>query len=380
MAATKDKKSPLMSLMAAALSMPGYAANQPLERTMALTGAIYDEESVADSAVLTGSPNRYDIDVGRFMLVVPFGKAWGVEVSMAREVMSGASPWGTVADSAGKSALIMSGATIDDSRNEVGITLTRYLDDSSYAFSATRSDEDDYDSNGYSVSGSWDINDSMTTISAAVNYTSDTLTPTDAVIFNRIQRAEKDSRAITLGATQIINRSSTLQLTVGYTSVRGYLSDPYKLRDIRPDNRRDRFIVANYRKFYESFNAAMHFDYRYYEDSFGVHANTFQFDWHQNINASLRISPSIRFYRQNSADFFRLVDDFSSLNTISQSSDHRLGNFDALSPGLAIRYAVGDWALKASGMRYISEDRNRSTGHPAELEFTLYSMGIEWKF
>jgi hypothetical protein len=368
----------LISLTTAAMALPAFAASPPAESILSITGSTYNEESISPARTLFGSTDRYDIDIGQFHLLTPIRKDWSAEFTATRESMSGASPWGTARDVNGDTALIMSGATIDEGRNAYGIKINRYGNESSYSVAVQHSRENDYKSKGLTLGGEWNTSNKMTTFAVSANYSTDDITPTDALLFNRIAEAKKNQRKISFSVTQIINRSSVIQVNLGYANQRGYLSDPYKLRDVRPDRKKQRFLSGKYRHFVEPWNGALNLDYRYYNDSFGVHSQTFEMAWHQNIGSGFRVTPFIRYYRQSEAEFFTPVDDFSLPLTIAQSSDHRLGQFDANTYGLRSEIKFSDWKVRLSYMQYDSEDGPDS--HPANVNFSVFSLGLEWRF
>ena len=125
----------LLSLSAAAMALPAFAVNQPTETELAVKSSYYEEDPIrgSDEVVIVGDPDRYTIKVNQFYLVKPIGANWSLTFDYANESMSGASPWGAVADDEGNQQLIMSGASIDDSRNKIEGTVTRYLPDSAWS-------------------------------------------------------------------------------------------------------------------------------------------------------------------------------------------------------------------------------------------------------
>ena len=114
----------------------------------------------------------------------------------------------------------------------------------------------------------------------------------------------------------------------------GFLSDPYKLKDVRPSDKTQIAVTNSYRHFFEDSNSALHINYRYYHDDFGISSHVVDSSWHQNFGRSLRVVPSIRYYTQSAANFFTNIDDFAKPESQYQSSDYRLSAFGALSGGI----------------------------------------------
>ena len=263
----------------AATSLPAFADSQPVETSLSIGTSNYKEADIPAHLHLSGDNQRYDIDIQQFRLLTPIGGEWGAGLGVSREIMSGASPWATVMGPDGKPTLIMSGATIQDERTEVSLTATRYFEDSSAALTLTRSEEDDYRSGALAVSGEWEINGALTVLSAGLSYASDTIEPTDAAAFGRIPKESRRSRSLSLGVSQVIDRSSVIFAGLGITAHTGYLSDPYKLRDVRPRKRSESAFGVRYRRFLDNLRAALHVDYRYYTDDWGIASHTLHTSW-----------------------------------------------------------------------------------------------------
>ena len=191
------RPSPLVALTTAAMSLPALAATQPAESTLSVGVSNYQEGDIPQHLVVGGDNRRYDIDIRQFRLLTPVGRHWSLGLDVSKETMSGASPWGTVLDSDGQPALIMSGATIRDSRTETSVTATRYGEDHSVALTLTRSKEDDYEATAPSLSGEWTFDDVLTTLSAGLSYSTDDIEPTDAAAFGRVVRAKRRSTPAT---------------------------------------------------------------------------------------------------------------------------------------------------------------------------------------
>lgn len=367
----------------AATSLPAFADSQPVETSLSLGTSNYKEADIPPHLHLSGDNQRYDIDIQQFRLLTPVGDEWSAGLGVSRETMSGASPWATVMGPDGKPTLIMSGATIQDERTEVSLTGTRYFEDNSAAVTLTRSEEDDYTSDAVAVSGEWEIDGALTVLSAGLSYASDTIEPSDAAAFGRIPKESRQSRSLSLGVSQVIDRSSVVFAGLGITSHTGYLSDPYKLRDVRPRKRTESALGVRYRRFLDNLRAALHVDYRYYTDDWGIASHTLHTSWYQNVSASFQLVPNVRYYSQTNADFFRSVDDFGLPLDVAQSSDFRLAAYGAVTAGLKGVIHFPDWSVTISIDRYrASEKYGLESGieHPALLKFTLASVAFEYRF
>ena len=375
--------SPLAALTMAAMSLPAFSATQPAESSVSAGVSNYREADIPREDVIGGANRRYDIDIRQFRLVTPVGRRWSVDVGASQEVMSGASPWATVRGPDGEADLIMSGATIEDSRTEVNLSAAVYGADRSAAVTLTHSTEDDYEADALSLSAEWTFNEDLTTLSAGASYSDDIVEPSDAAAFGRVMHEERKTRSVSIGIAQVLDRLSALFAGLSVTDDSGYLSDPYKLRDVRPERRIERALSVRYRRFFPEPNGALHLDYRFFNDDWGIASHTLQSSWYQNLGPRFQIAPNLRYYSQSAAGFFLPIDNFLLPTDISQSSDFRLSAYGAVTFGVKGIVQQPRWALTLSVDRYMAgEDYGMESGpeHPARLDFTLGSVFVEFKF
>lgn len=367
----------------AAMSLPAFSATQPVESSVSAGVSNYKEADIPRRHVVGGDNRRYDIDIRQFRLLTPIGNRWSVDLGVSQETMSGASPWATVPGPDGEAGLIMSGATIEDSRTEVNLSTALYGEDRSTAVTLTSSREDDYEAKALSLAAEWTFNGDLTTLSAGASYSDDVIEPSDAALFGRVTSEERKTRSVSVGIAQVLDRLSALFAGFSITDHRGYLSDPYKLRDVRPDGRLERALNVNYRRFLPRANGAIHLDYRFFDDDWGISSHTVQSSWYQNVGNRFQIVPNLRYYSQSAADFFLPIDNFVLSTDISQSSDFRLSAYGAVTVGLKGIVQQPRWSLTMSIDRYMGGEQYGLTSgseHPARLDFTLAAVFAEFKF
>ena len=184
----KNRRSPLLALSTAALSLPVFAASQPSEIELSLKTSIYKEGDVPIHRVLDGSDERYDIDIQQFYLLTPVARNWSLTFNASHETMSGASPWYTVPGIDGKPTLVMSGATIRESRTELSVVVNRYTGNASFGVGLTHSQENDYEADAIVLLAEWDFNNKLSTLALGLSYSDDKIEPTDALLFGRVQK------------------------------------------------------------------------------------------------------------------------------------------------------------------------------------------------
>lgn len=370
----------LLALTTSALALPGVggiaiADTPPADRVLSYRVSNYQEDDLAASALLTGSAERYDIDIHQLRFSSAIGSDYSIALESSYESMSGASPWYTIQAVNGETQVAMSGATIYEKRQDVTASLRRYFSAGNLGVSFTVSDENDYKANSAAVDGSYTFANQATTLSAGIAHSDDTLTPTDAEKFNRILGAEKTTTSAFVSVTQILNQFSIFQTGISSARAAGFLTDPYKLADRRPE-RRDQFTwTSSWRRYFRDQRAAFHADYRLYDDDFGVRSHTLEFALHKTLRRSLTVVPNVRLYRQTAAEFFTPATDFVQAQPFN-SSDYRLSDYDAVSAGLRLNYTIGDYTLMLSGERY----QTTGTSAPALIDFTRLTAGLDFSF
>ncbi|MFD2230885.1 DUF3570 domain-containing protein [Alkalimarinus sediminis] len=382
----------LNALTSAALAIPGMAITAvsnnahadapPINTEVGYRYSHYQEEDLPQSDVASGSTQRYDIDVHQFRVLTPVGENYAVDATFDYETMSGASPYGTVSDADGNPLLVMSGASIEDTRMDLNVKTTRFYESGTASVIGGYSTEDDYEAFNVGFEGTVDVNDKMTTLMGGIGYSDDTITPTQAPGFNRVTNESKYTAATFIGVAQVINAQSVFQTSLNYGYSDGYLSDPYKLVDQRPNTRSSIAWNNRYRYYLGDLDAAVHADYRLYMDDWDMVSHTMAFEWHQNVDPNLRVVPSIRYYSQSQVDFYTPID--MPAQPGDKSSDYRLSPFGAVTFGLSAIAHSYNWKVIVSAERYVA-DGDLALGtvekeHPGLLQYTLVTLGFDYSF
>lgn len=377
----------LLALSTSALALPGVglADAPPTESTLSYQFSNYREDDLSRSTVVFGDPGRYDIDVHQFQLIAPIGRNSALQIAGNYEALSGASPWYTTRGVDGEPIVIMSGASgIEDRRGELSIGGSYYLENGSLSGNVGYSEEDDYRATYFGLSGERHYNNDLTTIRLGFSVSSDEIFPTDASLFNRVTDEDKRSISSVISVSQIINRVATFQTALSITETSGFLSDPYKLRDVRPDDKTQIAWASAYRHFFIDADAALHVNYRYYHDDFGINSHTVDMAWHQNLSNGFKLVPILRYYSQSAADFYTNTDDFLNPQTNYQSSDYRLSAFGAVSGGLSVVAEFGDWTATLTTERYVANEKyalhNVREPSTALIQYFRSSVGIQFSF
>ena len=394
MAATKPGKltqlpapSPLMKrLSGPLLALPAYqtgtalADAPPAFTEVGLRYTHYSEDSIDQDAVIFGATDRYDIDVTQLWIEAPLGASWSVALDVQNDYQTGASPWFVGAQQNGEPGVIMSGASIQDNRVEVGVTTRYFWADGNAGFAVSHSDEDDYEATALAFDASWNTAEDARTWSTSFSSSRDTLNPTQGVIPVFITEEDLDTQSGYFGVSQILSRTAIARIGLSYTLSEGYLSDPYKFRDQRPDTHERLSLSAGYRRFLIDADASLQIDYRYYADSWGTDSHTVELAWAQNLRGSL-LTPYVRYYTQREADFFSVIAD---TETPHYADDYRLSSYGAVTLGARWAVALGEsWTLELEAERYMTDaDWGVFDGDaaPALVDFWRGTVGVMWRF
>jgi hypothetical protein len=388
------KKTTLNSLaaLAAAAALPVHAESTPTESAISYRFSQYQESDLPEERTFSETTERYAIDVHQVGYRRPLAGDWYLRSELQYETMSGASPMQTYQNAEGQSVVLMSGASIDESRVDLKLAPTRYFSgkvDGSLGGNLAMSFENDYQSVAVGADGTLNILDNHTTLLGSVSLSRDTLAPTDAFLSAEREAADgrmKRSFSVYQAVSQVIDQNNVIQVGGGFTRLSGYLSDPYKFEDNRPNERSQYTITAQYRRYMPvRSGAALHADYRFYSDSWGMYSNTFTARWAQKLEAGavdFHITPMARYYRQTQAKFYGLniappEGDFSS-------SDYRLSSYASINLGLEARAAYKRWELSFDFQQYLADEdmmilQVPESETPALVDYTVVSVGIEYK-
>ncbi|MBL4797981.1 MAG: DUF3570 domain-containing protein [Oleispira sp.] len=380
----------LTALSAAALAIPSIAEVAPEDREISYRYSSYQEEDAPRERVFQGSLERYSIDVHQIGFRTPIGDSWYLASELQYETMSGASPTQTYKNDEGDSVLLMSGASINEERIDFKIAPKKYFKDGTAGGLIAYSTENDYESIALGLDGTLEIYDKHTTLIGSLSFSDDTLSPTDPDISDARAAADGEKRksfSMYEGISQVLNKYSVLQVGIGYTKLSGYLSDPYKFFDLRPDSREQLTLSAQHKQFINVLDgAAIISNYRYYNDDWGVSSHTLDVKWSQQFDIShyrIIASPLLRYYTQTRADFYSLqqTPPVDQLN----SSDSRLSTYGAITFGFTSELKFSQWSLHLDWQQYYSREdlalfEASDDETPALVNFSTFTAGVDYKF
>jgi len=266
----------------------------------------------------------FGIDLGRFV---------SLDASYSADAVSGATSVIYQADA------VSSATKFSDTRQEGTVGLGFHGRRSRIDFSATLGTERDYLSHAIGGGASIDLPGRNTTVAVAYSHSFDqvcdkdngTLTPeetkaltgadpcnkTDGV-FGKDKPGTTIWRDLSIDTAQVTvtqNLTPTMNLQIaGYGQVlEGFQSNPYRRVRIGQNspqehipNTRDRWsLSARLNRFLPKLHGAVHFDARFYDDTWRVIAGDVELGYSQYIGKSLLLRLHARVYQQSAAKFFK---------------------------------------------------------------------------
>lgn len=327
-------------LMAAALSLPLLSAQAeapPENGTLAFKYLDYQDSQPG--------ANRVRVTAPEVSLMTPVGNAWSVSANHIVDSITGASP-----------AYHTEALTrLHDQRRATDLSVTHYTDLTTATVGASYSAETDYVSRGLSLAGTLSTEDKNTTWNAGLNVLHDTIDPSNQIVTNE----RKNVIDLSLGWTQVLGTHDLAQLLVGHSRGKGYFSDPYKIFDQRPRTRNHNTVLLRWNHHLEASGGTSRLSYRYYQDSFAIHAHTLTAEYVQPLAGGWTLTPLLRLYSQSAADFYVEHDsNFDPFPTNPPATatyyteEQRLAAYGARTLGLTVGKKLGLWSVDLRAQHY----------------------------
>jgi Protein of unknown function (DUF3570) len=256
--------------------------------------------------------------------------------------------------------------------------------------------EHDYTHVGVDTQIAHDFNRRNTTLSGGIAWADDTVKPVGGspLAFSSLrfitgqggvqEDAEtgpssqgKRVKDLLLGLTQVLNRTTLVQINYSLSRSSGYLTDPYKVLSIvdltgdlaagpdagyglylyesRPDMREKRSLYGLLK---HDFNGnVLDASYRVMSDDWGVDSRTLDLHYRFDFGADRFLQPHLRFYSQTAADFYHTVLLDGEPLPQYATADSRLGKFDAVTLGVkyGVKMRTGQFSARFEVYRQMSQ-------------------------
>lgn len=337
-----------------------------------------------------------------------------------------------------------------ETRKQGTVSFTYEFDEAAIDFGGGASSETDYYSRYLNLGGRKDFNQKLTTVSLGLSLTDsevESVLPSrfdqyidDSAYASQIERkqiagnnakvlhGERDDWSMRLGLSQVLSKNSVIETGIGFTRAKGFQENPYKavtmvfvdpaqepdpdsglligevvpVMEKRPDTRDQMTWSTRFMHYFANFDAATHLEYRYYRDDWGLRSHTMEGDWAQAVGNGWTITPRLRYYSQNAAEFYQpyfifdqavpaypsTIDpdtgeeipgafNINDVSVASYSSDHRLSAFGTFSRGITVSKQFTKGVNLDVGFEYYTHRGNGRLGSGGEGEyadFDSYSL------
>jgi hypothetical protein len=222
----------------------------------------------------------------------------------------------------GASVDVLSNASvIKDERKQKSLSFDYIHDKTQYNLSYTNSTERDYISNTTHFSLSQDMFGDLTTVTLGFTDSRDKVGKNEGSPFKPVVAwlGHAESRSYEGGVSQVITKNLITSLTLEVITDQGLLSNPYRYiryldpttnlgytavqRQVYP-NTHTSTAVEGRAKYYLPYRAAASVSYRYFSDTWGIHANTIELGYTHPVSNEFIFEGRVRHYSQNHATFY----------------------------------------------------------------------------
>jgi Protein of unknown function (DUF3570) len=265
----------------------------------------------------------------------------------------------------------ISGASIDvlsqasqikDERKQKSGTAEYVHDKTTYSLSYINSVERDYKSNTTSFSLKQDMFGDLTTLTLGYSHTDDAVGENDGTAFVPVivWLGHAQSVSYDVGVSQILTKNWIAGFNVNVITDNGYLANPYRsyryldsssakgyslASQIYPDTRTSTAVQAE-AKYYLPYRAAISGSYRYFTDTWGVVGNTYELDYTHPISNIWILEGRVRFYKQNSANFYGDLYNFAGqYNFMARDQNLAAGENTTIGAKVTYAFLPDGWKL-----------------------------------
>lgn len=272
-------------------------------------------------------------------------------------------------------------AEVEDERTAFNIELSKKIEDHTVSGMLSYSTESDYESVGLSLRDAIDFNKKNTTLTFGGAYTHDLVDS-----FARDTTEDKDTIDAMVGLTQVLGPATLFTVNLTLSQVTGFLDDQYKIVELngvlvpekRPDNKDKQILFLSLSHFFKTVQGAAEVSYRYYDDTFGIRADTYTLSWHQKLGRKVVLTPMLRWYQQTEADFYGIRFEGSPS---AYSSDYRISALEAVGYGLKLVWSPSSrFSVDLAVERYEQSGTDGVTPDEAYPAANVVTAGARWWF
>ena len=274
-----------------------------------------------------------------------------------------------------------------EERKETSVGMDYLHEDTTMSVDYTKSDENDYHARTWNLGLSQEVFGGLTTISMGYGRGSDEVGKRDSDF-----SAPVDHWHYRLGLSQVLTRSLIMSLDFEAVADEGYLHNPYRrvryvdggsglgysYQDEVYPRTRDSNAVALRARYYLPYRAALSAGYRYYDDSWGIGASTWEIGYTHPLDR-WTFEVGYRYYDQNSADFYSDLFPYADAQNYL-ARDKELSTFSSHAIRLAVGYEVplhSFWFLEKGAVNVVYDRFDYNYDDFRNLTVTGVAPGTE---
>ena len=243
--------------------------------------------------------------------------------------------------------VILGASTYEEERVENAFSLDYLNEKTLMSFSYTNSEENDFSADTFSFGISQDMFGDLTTVSMGYAHGENVVGQTGVPAFSETSQTDN----FNLSLAQVITKNLIMSAALDVTTDAGFLNNPYrKVRYIDPNNSslfiledeiypetRTSTAVAVRARYFLPYRAALHAEFRTFNDSWGITGNNFEIGYTHPFADNWIAETHFRAYAQTKADFYNDLFPFQQAQNFL-GRDKELSTFNNTTIGFGISY------------------------------------------
>ena len=260
--------------------------------------------------------------------------------------------------------VLTSASPYTEERKENSLSLDFLNDKTLMGISVTKSIESDFDASTIGVSFSQEFFGDLTTLSMGFSRGDNMISRNNDNNFSE----KAATRNYRLSLSQVVSKNMIVALAYEGATDEGYLNNPYRSvrymngtnflfqPEVYPGTRTSNAFAVRAR-YYLQRRAAIHGGYRYFNDTWGIVANTFELGYTFPHSSNWIFESNIRYYSQTKADFYSDLFPFQDAQNFL-ARDKELSTFTSLTVGGGASYELDNhgWSYLQRGSLNLNLD------------------------
>ena len=263
--------------------------------------------------------------------------------------------------------VVVSASPYTEERTQKSLSFEALYGNTIFSWGVAQSEENDYSAETFSFGISQDVFDGLTTISMGYSLGNDVVSQNGNDAFGE---RDVDRQSYRLGLSQVITKNMLLGFSFEAITDEGFLNNPYRSvryltagggtsfqSEVYPNTRTSNAGSIRTR-YYLPWRAALHGEYRYFTDTWGIEAHTGQIGYTHPTDFGWEFDFHVRMYSQTQADFYSdLFSREDAQNFLAR--DKELSTFTSSSIRLGASYTLFEngWAFFEKGTVNLMYDK-----------------------